>query len=44
MKKLVVGAREAPIPIFYGLHQITKDEPMLIYIAPVLNYMPICLV
>lgn len=25
MKELVAGAREARIPIFYGLHQITKD-------------------
>ena len=25
MKELVAGAREAHIPIFYGLHQITKD-------------------
>lgn len=25
MKDLVAGAREARIPIFYGLHQVTKD-------------------
>ncbi|KAJ5885227.1 Isochorismatase-like protein [Penicillium taxi] len=25
MKELTAGAREARIPIFYGLHQITKD-------------------
>ncbi|KAF5859638.1 hypothetical protein ETB97_002549 [Aspergillus alliaceus] len=25
IKELVAGAREARIPIFYGLHQITKD-------------------
>ncbi|KAI9040828.1 cysteine hydrolase family protein [Aspergillus affinis] len=25
MKELVAGAREARIPIFYGLHQMTKD-------------------
>lgn len=25
IKELLAGAREARIPIFYGLHQITKD-------------------
>lgn len=25
IKELVAGARDARIPIFYGLHQITKD-------------------